>query len=291
MPITLPSHQAPALALKRAFPGRLCGTALVVGSAAPDLEYFLRGEPYRELGHSLPGQLTFCLPLTLLLVWLITRVLARPLALHCPHLDEFRLRDYRLLDVTSRRPGYWRQAVPSALAGSFSHVLWDACTHDHGWVALSLGYSARRVGGFPVPALLQHASTLVGGAATVWLLWRLGRERALERWAGAEAAAAPTQHPTLWSVAALGLCPGLFAATGAMSAVDQWGIPDLRFGWWFYWLILLRAVSLGFVGLCFGCWLAGRWMKPPPAPTPDLAPDAGSSPTGAAPPDGECSPR
>ena len=50
-----------------AAPRATSGTALVIGSMAPDVEYFLNGYPTSTVSHTWLGQLTFCLPVTLVL--------------------------------------------------------------------------------------------------------------------------------------------------------------------------------------------------------------------------------
>src|SRR5438067_1960438 len=135
MPCTFFSHQAAVLPLKMARPQWFSGTALVIGSMAPDFEFALNGRTGWGLGHSLTGQFLFCLPVTLLLTWLVTRLVARPLALHLPEGGAFHLRDFHVLSETSRRPRYWLKVAPSALLGSFSHIGWDSFTHSAGWSA------------------------------------------------------------------------------------------------------------------------------------------------------------
>src|SRR5690349_25113242 len=102
MPLTFLSHQAVVLPLKIAAPRAVSGTALVLGSMAPDVEYFLRGYPTATVSHTWLGQLTFCLPVTLLLFWIVTRVIAEPAAAHAPELGDLRLQDYALI---ARQPG------------------------------------------------------------------------------------------------------------------------------------------------------------------------------------------
>src|SRR5438552_11102134 len=97
MPFTFFAHQAPVMPLKLVFPRRFCGLALAVGSMAPDLEYFFRGQLGSVVGHTLAGQFYFCLPLTLLLVWVIRNVVAEPLSCHLPDGGGFHLRDLRAL--------------------------------------------------------------------------------------------------------------------------------------------------------------------------------------------------
>ena len=265
MPFTLLSHQAAVLPIKLARPHRVSGTALVVGSMAPDFEYFLRGYPQGSFGHTLVGQFVFCLPLTLAVYWLVTRVIAAPLAAHLPDLGDYRLRDYALLESQPRAPRYWWVVAASALLGSFSHILWDSFTHEHG--AFVQAIPALRavlfeLHGVPVTArrLLQHGSTLVGAVVTLALMREIGRERLLRRWA-AERGATPAVERApgglrFW----LSLMP--FAAAGVVTSVLV-----MREGWLWTsvgaWIsTFLRTSTFTFVGLCVVCALTARRGRP-----------------------------
>src|SRR5205814_3698742 len=105
----------------------LSGTALVVGSMAPDLHYVLFQTLDPTPSHSLPGQLYYCLPLTLALVFAINRT-APVIAAHLPDAGPLHLRDMRALGAPMNVRA-WLIAAASALIGSFSHIALDAFTH------------------------------------------------------------------------------------------------------------------------------------------------------------------
>ena len=257
MPFTFLPHQAAVVPLKIWRPRWFSGTALAIGSMAPDLEYFLRGYPYGEVGHAWLGQLTFSLPLSLALVWLVTHVIARPLAANLPELDGFHLRDYALVAAHPDTAGRWLVIAASALVGSLSHVFWDGFTHEWGWAARRWPTVFWRplgvVHGYPLSVCnaLQHASTVLGGAATIVLLHRIGTRRALPRWMGVPPeqvpAAAPARRRRFWATLAT------LVALGAVAAAALAGVPrDLtRFREWIP--AIFRTVSLSFVALCVAC--------------------------------------
>src|SRR6185295_14226025 len=116
MPFTFLAHQAPVLPLKLLRPAHVSGTALVIGSMAPDFEYFIRGQPFSTISHTLVGQVVFCLPLTFLVGWLVRDLLG-------PLLGRFR----------PTTPILSVRYLACALAGSLSHVAWDGFTHGDGW--------------------------------------------------------------------------------------------------------------------------------------------------------------
>src|SRR5262245_44725270 len=61
MPFTI-AHSAVALPVLRWLRAPYAASALVVGTMAPDFEYFLRLRPFASISHTLPGLLVFCLP-------------------------------------------------------------------------------------------------------------------------------------------------------------------------------------------------------------------------------------
>jgi hypothetical protein len=220
VPFTFLAHQAPVLPLKLAKPRWWSGTALVLGSMAPDLGYFATGHTDFEFGHTLAGQLLFCLPVTLALVWLLRRVIALPLAANVPDLAFFHLRDYGVLG-DGAKPVFSVKEVASALVGSLSHVALDAFTHEHGWVVDRwplLRTPVLEAGGASIPLykLLQHGGTLAGGALALAMLAYAGQRRLLLAWSGrTEPVELPPAEPLrFWSPVAVGWLLG--AAWGAL---------------------------------------------------------------------------
>lgn len=168
MPFTV-AHAAAAVPLWRLSRHRLVASALVVGAMAPDFEYLVHLSARRTIGHTLPGLVVLCLPLSLVALLLWHRLIAPAWA--------------PLLGRGAPRPiAFWpwpRLAVvaASALLGSLSHVVWDAFTHEHGLVVRHAGFLAATVPGTGVPVylLLQYASSVAGAVfLAVWLHRHLG---------------------------------------------------------------------------------------------------------------------
>ena len=118
MPVAFPSHQGLVLPLWRWLPGKLDGVALCVGAAIPDVVEVLvwpirGGELGQGIGHSLVGVVAMCLPLGLVVTWLVRRVIPR-----------------RFLDrVTDDLPTTFRRDALSLVIGALSHDLSDLITH------------------------------------------------------------------------------------------------------------------------------------------------------------------
>ena len=161
MPFTL-SHAAVAGPLARR---GLVLSALIVGSMAPDFEYYLRLSLMSRWGHTLPGVFSFCLPCALAALWLFHRVLKWPLlgwlppahrALLEPHAGPFAFGP----------PRRFVRVAASVLVGILTHLLFDAFTHVHGVFvdrlpALQAPLLRLPWGVVPVYEGLQYAATAV----------------------------------------------------------------------------------------------------------------------------------
>jgi len=173
VPFPLLAHQAPILPLKRWRPDWFSGTALVMGSIAPDLEYLTSTRP-RAAGfcHSLEGQFLFCLPVSLAVIVYFHRMrLGEALA--------SRLGWPLLAKAASDAVGLdgLFKVIVSTLCGSFSHLALDAFTHR--WVPKHLGFLGYwRRGSFLMSAqgAAQLLLTAVGAVITVWLVRKMIKE-------------------------------------------------------------------------------------------------------------------
>ncbi len=177
MPLPLLAHQAPVLPLKLWRPAAFNGTALVVGSVAPDFEYFLdRGGRAANFGHIATAQLLFCLPVSLFVVLLVGHLgLGEVFAARFP-----RLRWLSGAATDVKASGGLLRAGASALTGSFSHLLLDALTHEV--IPRWLPSHTFHVGGFAAstPAVVQLVASVVLAFVTLWALWRISLQHAHE---------------------------------------------------------------------------------------------------------------
>lgn len=201
MPFTFLSHQAVVLPLKLRAPRAVSGTALVLGSIAPDVEYFLRTYPTGTVGHTWIGQLTFCLPVTLVLYWIVTRIVARPLAVHLPDGGDLRLSEYALLREQPAGARQWLTVATSAIIGSVSHVVLDklsggwssrAATHFGSW----LPYSA--LGSDAAWVAFKLSTWFVLAAVTLLIMQHIGRHMLIRRWVVERGVASGSPAPSAW---------------------------------------------------------------------------------------------
>ncbi|EJL39442.1 hypothetical protein BAG01nite_07940 [Brevibacillus agri] len=178
MPFTF-SHPAIVLPLRRL--GWVSFPALVFGSMAPDFEYFLRMQPYSVYSHTLLGLFCVDLPLVIVLYVLYRYIVEKGLLAVLPLWAAKGLASGRPQTRSRRRT--WVSLVVfaySALLGSYSHIAWDAFTHDGGSMVERFAFLQQRIPllflDVPVYKLLQHGSTLLGGLAIAFVLWRTGRK-------------------------------------------------------------------------------------------------------------------
>jgi len=171
----------PAVHARRAL--RLDATCLVIGSMAPDFEYFVRGARVSAFGHSLAGIAGWGVPATLVLAALFHGLVKWPILLAAPP----------ALTGLFARPWHtrWRaaavlSAVASAALGDVTHLVWDSATHADGLIvlhqpALTRVYPVPVLGDMALHRILQHTSSLIGLAGVVaYLAVRIHRAPQLD---------------------------------------------------------------------------------------------------------------
>ncbi len=106
-------------------------TALVIGSMAPDFEYFIWMSPNAYVSHSVHGIYLFNLPLTFLFAFIFHITVKRPLLYHFPFFKDKYLTEP--FDYASYLKNHWVIFTFSALLGIASHLVWDGFTHAQGY--------------------------------------------------------------------------------------------------------------------------------------------------------------
>jgi len=152
---------------------RLVLSAVVVGTMAPDFEYFVRLSPGGGWGHTIAGAFCLSLPLGLVVLWLFHRYARLPMVALLPQGLECRLGPYL---QPFRFRGRFLLILVSLLAGIATHLAWDSFTHPHTWLYHHWDFLRGRV---PMPLIghmrtykfLQYLSS-VGGllVLAVWFL-------------------------------------------------------------------------------------------------------------------------
>jgi len=175
MPFTF-SHPAavlPATVLPKRF---YSFTGLVVGSMAPDFEYFMRMEATSHYGHSISGIFWFDLIMGLFLAFLYHLLIRDVFIANLPKVFRERLSPFCQFKWTSYFKKNWLIVFISIIVGAATHILWDGFTHLDGLFVNHLPYlqhSIKMFGPFPVYNVLQHLSTLIGGVAILIYVLKL----------------------------------------------------------------------------------------------------------------------
>jgi len=204
MPFTA-SHAAIVLPFLRT---PLLPAALVIGSMAPDLPYFVPFDTHRDLTHTLLGVVTIDLGIGLVVLALWWSLLRAPVLDLAPTwLSE------RMPQRTPRtnKVAFAGLVVASLVIGSLTHIVWDSFTHP-GEVVDAIPLLNTQVGPLVLHKWLQHTSSLVGLAAiAVWTAAWLRRTRRVpgQRTVGTRARYAA------W---------GLVGATFVVAALITWAI-------------------------------------------------------------------
>jgi len=161
MPFTV-SH--PAIIMPILKHGHIDKTALIVGSMAPDFEYFIHFKPYQVYGHTLLGFLIYNLPMVILVSFIFHKSI-KPSVI--PNLPEWLANR-----VCSNQPQTFKLSlrstvifIYSALFGMLTHLIWDSFTHHSGaavkWIGLNQMIEITSIN-LPLYKLFQHGSTVIG---------------------------------------------------------------------------------------------------------------------------------
>lgn len=163
MPFTF-SHPVYAWPLRYISPKYMSITGLVLGSMAPDFEYFLMLEPFRSIGHSITGLFVQAIPLCVLFAIVFHYIMKESLALHLPSAFQLDRRAYNILGEWGlRNLKDWIVFIYSVVLGFISHVSIDALTHAHGYFVIR--YSLLRnliIFHLPLYKILQYSLSVLG---------------------------------------------------------------------------------------------------------------------------------
>lgn len=207
MPLTYFAHQLFVLPLKAARPRWFDGTALCIGSMAPDFAYALIGTPLAFASHTPWAHLFWSLPVTLLCTRLVRSYLADPIGAQLPDPIGCEVR------ALARSVHPWSITAASALVGSASHVFVDSFTHRHGWGYEHVMWLHQEVAaGWQIADVLQYVGHTVGSLLGALVCWQICKHHRVSAWNGSG------DGPSLYSTA-LWFWPALRAGAGVSGAL------------------------------------------------------------------------
>lgn len=167
MPFT-PCHSAAVLPFVRS--KYLSATGLIIGTMAPDFEYFFRLDVRGVYGHTVLGIFYFDLPVTIFLAFIFHLVVKKNLVDNLPPFFQARFQDIRNSDFVGYVKDHKLDFVISIIIGTATHIIWDGFTHRTGFFvnALPAIYEGRTFHfgevDYPFWYAMQYFSTIVGGA-------------------------------------------------------------------------------------------------------------------------------
>ena len=123
----------PAIILPLSKSKKLSTSALIIGSTAPDFEYFLRMDMVRSHSHDFWAIFYFNLPLTIVLYLIFQAIVKVPLINNSPNFLYYRFNKYLKHKPILNSVNHFKWIVFSAIIGIFSHILWDSFTHKEGF--------------------------------------------------------------------------------------------------------------------------------------------------------------
>ncbi len=179
MPFTV-SHSAAVLPLLRS--RYFSATGLIIGSMAPDFEYFFRMNVQGIYGHTIAGIFYFDVPVSLFLAFLFHSVVKQNLIDSMPVFFQSRFHEVRHFDFRKYFSDHKMAFFLSVILGTVTHIVWDGFTHQHQFFVKALPqiYEGRTVpfrgGNYPLWYALQQISTAVGGVAVVFYVLTMKRQ-------------------------------------------------------------------------------------------------------------------
>jgi membrane-bound metal-dependent hydrolase YbcI (DUF457 family) len=141
MPNSLISHQTPGMLLKIKLPRKIDGTAICIGAFVPDLNTFVdlfTDLRFRNITHSLLGQIIWTVPITILLTIIFCRYIApfiakfaRNTSFFSKPLRYFGFDEFNHLEKKEFDKRLIVVAIYSAFIGGFSHIILDLPSHQY----------------------------------------------------------------------------------------------------------------------------------------------------------------
>lgn len=259
MPFTF-AHPAAVLPLRRF--KFLHTVPLIIGSVTPDLPYYIPGRYNRLMldTHTMLGSLWPDIPIGLV-VLVFGFLLRRPLtALTTPRARALCLHS---LEGFRHQPFHWLLAIVAIYVGIWTHLLWDACTHDTGWVV-------RRVAALSAPVtigdytgtlchVLQYVSSVAGLLILAIWYFRLPTP-------AADPPGTPASEPVSGRVAILLL---LVAAATGIGGYIALRAAASQSNYHVIYLLLTRTIAW-FATLYLATGLIVAFSRRKPEPVPEL---------------------
>jgi hypothetical protein len=137
-------------------------TGLIIGSMAPDFEFFFRMRTQSEISHTFYGLLVIDFPLAILVTILFHGILKRSIISNSPDFVQNRLVELK----NSNWFDYFKKnsliVILSFFVGAISHFFWDSVTHWDGYVVQRVPLLNNILFSFPLYDWIQYISSVIG---------------------------------------------------------------------------------------------------------------------------------
>lgn len=153
-------------------------TAFILGSIAPDFEFFIKLQPLKPImvipfGHTPIGMFCYDLPLCFLFAWVFHNIIKSPLVLHLPQpfVQRYAKFAWQKWSIDLRS---FIVFCYSAILAMLIHILWDSLTHLNSPVVQYINFLSQPINLFnhiiPLCKLLDHSGTILGLAIVMYSL-------------------------------------------------------------------------------------------------------------------------
>lgn len=160
-------------------------TGLVIGSMAPDFEYFFRMSANSYYSHTWAGLVWFDLPLTIILAFIFHEIIRNKLIDNLPAILAKKLIVFKRFNWKKYFRGNFIVVILSTMVGTATHILWDGFTHSHRHFVREIGKLKEFfiVDGYHVSTyiFLQVGSSIIGGLIVLFVLFRLPSDKTFIR--------------------------------------------------------------------------------------------------------------
>jgi Domain of unknown function (DUF4184) len=173
MPFTF-SHPAILLPF---FNNKKCSiTALIVGSMAPDFEFFFRMRTQSEISHTFLGLLLIDLPLAIIVIFLFHGIIKKPFLANSPAFIQCRLVELNHSNWFEYFKKNSAIVIFSFFLGAFSHFLLDSISHWDGYVVQRVSFLNEVFFSFPLYDWIQYSTSVVGLIIIVWCFFKIPKQ-------------------------------------------------------------------------------------------------------------------
>ena len=176
MPFTF-SH--PAIALPATYlPKKYYSlSALIMGSMAPDFEYFIRMKGFSRYSHTWTGLFWFDVPLSIILLFIFHNFVRNTLIENLPFSLNVRLSAFDNFNWNK----YFQENIVvvfiSLIVGIASHLVWDDFTHTGGYFVRVIPFLNGDIHLFnhniPIADILQYGCSILGGLVMIIVVFKL----------------------------------------------------------------------------------------------------------------------